>query len=125
MKKIMTATDARKDFFKLIEAVGKHGRTVTITREGMPSVLMMSVDEFEGWMETMEIMSDPDLVRQLRQAEKEKGQGTITLEELMEEERVRKLHVQHHSRKVGSKAVPKPARKGSAKGRRRVAGAAR
>lgn len=125
MKKIMTATDARKDFFNVIEAVGKHGRTVTITREGMPPVMMMSVDEYEGWMETMEIMSDPDLVKQLREVEKEKGQGTITLEELMQEERDRTLHVQRSSRKICAKAVPKSARKGSAKSARRAARVAR
>ncbi len=125
MKKSMTATDARKDFFNVIEAVAKHGRTVTITREGMPSVLMMSVDEFEGWMETMEIMSDPELMRDLDKALAERGVDTISLEELLQEERDRTLHVQRHSRKIGAKAIPKSARKGSAKGGRRVARAAR
>lgn len=77
MKKSMTATDARKNFFKLIEIAGKPGRSVVITREGMPDVVMLSAEEFEGWQETLEIMSynDPAMDKDILEGIKEMKSG--------------------------------------------------
>ncbi len=71
MTTYITATQARKDFFKLLRKIKTPGHFVTITMAGLPAVTMMSTDEWEGWQETLEIMSDPKLVKQLRIAEKE------------------------------------------------------
>ncbi len=69
MTKTITATQARKDFFKLLKQAKTPGHFVTITMEGFPSVTMMSTDEWEGWQETMEIMADRKLVKRLREAQ--------------------------------------------------------
>ncbi len=71
MNKYITATAARKDFFKLLKKTKEPGHFVTITMAGLPSVTMMSTEEWEGWQETLEIMADPKLVKQLRQAKKD------------------------------------------------------
>ena len=86
--KSTTATNARKNLFLLIKQASKPGASVAITHEGLPKVIMMSVEEFEGWQETMEIMSDRALVKEIRAAEKEKG--TVTLESLETEVVARK-----------------------------------
>ena len=86
--KSTTATNARKNLFLLIEQASRPGASVTITLEGLPKVVMMSVDEFEGWQETLEIMSDPELVKEIRAAKQEKG--TVTLEEMEAEMSVKK-----------------------------------
>lgn len=116
----MTATDARKDFFNLIKAAGKPGKSIIITREGMPNVVMMSAEEFEGWMETLEIMSDPVLLRDVRRAQKEPV--TLTLEDFMKEEHAQKPNVQSRIQKVGRKAVARPGHKYAGKGGQRTAG---
>ncbi|MBP9850931.1 MAG: type II toxin-antitoxin system Phd/YefM family antitoxin [Candidatus Peribacteraceae bacterium] len=87
MTKTITATQARKDFFKLLKQAKTPGHFVTITMEGLPSVTMMSTAEWEGWQETMEIMSDRKLVRRLRQAEKDIGDPAkwISLEQVKRE----------------------------------------
>lgn len=72
MKKMISATEARKQLYKLIRAAGKPGAKVTITLEGYPPVVMMSQEELEGWMETLEVMSDPQLVKDIAEAEKSK-----------------------------------------------------
>ena len=46
---------------------------MTITHSNLPPVVMMSQEEFEGWMETFDIMSDPQLVAELKAAEEEEG----------------------------------------------------
>lgn len=56
----MTATEARRKFYDVIDAAEHPGVFVVITHEGLPKVVVMSVEEFEGWQETMEILSDPD-----------------------------------------------------------------
>ena len=72
MKSTLTATAARQQFFKLIEAAGNPGRTFTITMEGEPKIVMMSVEDFEGWQETLEIMSDKKLMKGIREGLKGK-----------------------------------------------------
>lgn len=119
MKKIMTATEARKDFFSVLKAAGKPGRTITITLGGEPPVIMMSAEEFEGWVETLEIMSDPELVRQLDKAKTESE--TITLDELMEEFGYPKKHVSRRVQNVGRKTASRSTRKAAGKGVRRAA----
>jgi prevent-host-death family protein len=55
-----TATQARKKFFTILEDVQRPGISVIITHEGQPKGVFMSVEDFEGWQETHNIMSDPD-----------------------------------------------------------------
>lgn len=84
----MTATQARKNFFDLIAAAGKPGFAVTITHDGLPKVVMMSFEEFEGWMETMDILSDPEEAAAVREAMEEMKKGnakTTTWEEAKKE----------------------------------------
>lgn len=66
----MTATDARKNFYAIIQAAEHPGVAVTITHEGIPKVVVMSFEEFEGWQETFAIMSDPELSNDILQAMK-------------------------------------------------------
>lgn len=77
MNATLPATKARKQFFKLIQATDQPGTTVTITVEGEPKVVMMSVEEFEGWQETLEIMSDKKLLKRLEEAMKDIKKGKI------------------------------------------------
>ncbi len=72
MQKIVSAAQAHKQFFQLLKFAGKHGNHVTILKEGQPPVLMLSKDEFEGWVETMEIMSDPQLMKDIQEGIEDK-----------------------------------------------------
>ena len=74
MTRHITATQARKQFFMLLNLAGKPGHAVTISLEGKPNVVMMSQEEFEGWMETLEIMSDKKLMQNIRKGTREMRQ---------------------------------------------------
>lgn len=76
----MTATEARQNFFRLLETAVRPGMAVTITHDGHPKVVVMSADEFEGWQETLEIMADRALLSSIRAGMRERG--TASLEEL-------------------------------------------
>jgi len=73
MKKTFTATEARKNFYQLLRQAAKPGARITITLKGEDPLVIMSQDELDGWMETLAIMSDPQLVKDIREAKKEKG----------------------------------------------------
>lgn len=91
MNKTLSATSARKQFFKVLDLAGTPGSSVTITREGRPPLVIMSQEEFEGWQETMEIMADPELVKAIEEGKADVEAGNvITLEEL--ENKHRKKH---------------------------------
>lgn len=83
----MTITEARKNLYAVVEEAEHPGVTVALTHNGTPKVIVMSFEEYEGWQETMEIMADPELDKDLTEAMKEiKGgklhKDTISLDEM-------------------------------------------
>lgn len=83
MNKIFSATAARKQFFMVLDLAEAPGSIVTITREGHPPLIIMSQDEWEGHLETLEIMADPELTKAIREGKADMDAGrVITLEEL-------------------------------------------
>lgn len=80
MNKTLSATAARRQFFKVLDMAEVPGSSVTITREGHPPVIILTQEEVEGWQETLEIMSDPELVQAMKEGIADTE--TITLEEL-------------------------------------------
>ena len=77
MTKYITATQARKNFFKLMDLLRSSGTTVMITHQDKPPVVMISAEEWEGWMETLDILSDPKEAEELRTAIREYESGKM------------------------------------------------
>lgn len=48
----------------------EHGRVV-ITKHGRPAAVVLSVEDLEGLEETLDILSDPRLMRRIRKAQAE------------------------------------------------------
>jgi antitoxin YefM len=55
----------------------EHGRVV-ITKHGRPAAVLLSIDDLESLEETLEIMSDPDLMARIREARKESATGELS-----------------------------------------------
>lgn len=82
MNKTVTATEARNDFFAILKTIETPGVSVTITYEGHPKGVLMSVEDFEGWMETLDIMSNPEEAAEILKRMRDKDRKeTVTLEE--------------------------------------------
>ena len=57
-----------------------------ITRRGKPEVVMMSIDDYESLVETLEIQSDKELMKRLKKAEQDLKQGKgISLKKIHKE----------------------------------------
>lgn len=86
MKKTLPVTEVREKLTNLVDEVNDKFEQIVITKNGRPRALLMAVDEFDSWQETIEILSDKKLMRDIAQAEKEYKEGkTVTLEELKKE----------------------------------------
>ncbi|MDT0275502.1 type II toxin-antitoxin system Phd/YefM family antitoxin [Blastococcus goldschmidtiae] len=58
------------------EVAGTHER-VTVTRNGSPVAVILAVDDYESLVETLEILSTPGAVADIRQAESEMRHGHV------------------------------------------------
>jgi prevent-host-death family protein len=80
--------EVRANLSKLVdEAVRTHER-IEVTKQGRRAVVILSADDFDSIMETLAILSDQELMREVRTAEAEAEAGEIyTLDEVTEEMR--------------------------------------
>jgi antitoxin YefM len=83
MAKIVPFTEARANLTELLDAVQDTHEHVLITRNGRPSAVMISADEYESLEETLDILQDKDLMEALRKSEDDIRAGRlISLEDL-------------------------------------------
>jgi prevent-host-death family protein len=52
----------------------EHGRVV-ITKHGRPAAVVLSIEDFEGLEETLDLLSDPRMMRRIRRADVELAEG--------------------------------------------------
>jgi antitoxin YefM len=80
--------EVRANLSKLVdEAVRTHQR-IEVTRQGRRAAVILSADDYDSIMETLAILSDPELMHEVRAAEAEAADGEVfTLEEVTEEMR--------------------------------------
>jgi len=75
---------------EVVDRVEREQDRVTITRNGRPVAMIVAIDDIEGLEETLEILSDRDLMRKIRagMTAVEKG-DTIPLEDVKRRLKVR------------------------------------
>lgn len=80
MPKFLTITETRKQLLNLPEQLTDE--PVIITKHGKPAMVALGYEQFESLMETLEVLSDPELMNTLRQSIAQADHGeTITLED--------------------------------------------
>ncbi len=79
----LSSTEARQKFAEMIDRVAEGGARYTVTVNGRPKVVVMDAEELESMEETMAVLSDPNLMKQIRASEEEfaRGEG-IPLDDL-------------------------------------------
>lgn len=65
----------RPDLPKVIERIDSKLDRYVVTKHGKPVVMMMSMDDYDSLMETIDILTDKEAVKRIRQAKKEITQG--------------------------------------------------
>jgi len=70
-------TAARKELLELVDKVDHTLARYIITKNGVPKAMLMSFEEFDGWLEALDILDDPDWVKALNQAKREVKKGKL------------------------------------------------
>jgi prevent-host-death family protein len=82
MVNTISVRELRPKLSKVIDNIHKKFDRYVITRRGKPEVVMMSIDDYEGLLETLQIESDPKWMADIRQAQKDMKNGKgVSLEE--------------------------------------------
>ena len=83
--KSITTTEAKKRLLELIRDSDESFERYLITRNGEPKAVLMSVDDYEGWIETLELMNSDEAIKDIKKARKELDAGKgISFEKIME-----------------------------------------
>jgi prevent-host-death family protein len=68
---------------EIVDRVLNQQERVVVTRNGRPAAVIVSPDDLESLEETLAVMSDPDLMDQIRQSRRDIERGDmIPLEEI-------------------------------------------
>lgn len=73
----MPVSEARARLTQLASELVDSQETVTITKRGKPMLAMIGYELYESIIETLEIMSDADLMAQLRKSLEEARRGDL------------------------------------------------
>ena len=73
--KDLPITEARQELTALPDRLAQSHEMVTVTRRGKPVLAILPWEEYEALVETMEVLSDKDLMNSLRQGLKELARG--------------------------------------------------
>lgn len=86
MVNTISVRELRPKLSLVIDNIHKKFDRYVITRRGKPEVIMMSMDDYEGLLETLDIESDPELKKRLKDAEEDMRKGkTKSLEAIHKE----------------------------------------
>lgn len=77
MKNILPISTVKRDFLRLIKQVEEESSPIVITRDGRAAGVLMSVEEYEGILETMELLKDPNFLDRLKEAEEDLKAGRV------------------------------------------------
>jgi prevent-host-death family protein len=74
---IITVSDARQNFLKIVKELEKIQNHYIITRGGRPSAVLINFDEYFRFMATFDILSDKELMAGVVKGVREKEEGNI------------------------------------------------
>lgn len=77
MSKTISLREARNRFSKIVDKVDRLSERYVVTKNGVPKAVVMSADEFESWVETLEFTSNPKAMKALEQGLKEAKAGKV------------------------------------------------
>ena len=80
---LLTASEAKEKFLRLLRESHEFGERYTITRNGKPYAVLLSSDEYEGLIETLEILQNKTLTKELLESMQRADQkNTLSFEDV-------------------------------------------
>ncbi|WP_447977935.1 type II toxin-antitoxin system Phd/YefM family antitoxin [Candidatus Nitrospira bockiana] len=67
MRKTIPVSEARQTLPQLVTSIGKLMDRVIITRKGKPAAVLMGVEEYESWVETLDLVAEKEALAGIRE----------------------------------------------------------
>lgn len=64
--KVLPLSEVKATLSQLVDVVDRRDEPVTITRNGKPVAVIVSKEEYDGWHETVEILRNAQLLKEIR-----------------------------------------------------------
>ena len=77
MSRTISLKEARAKFSTLVEKADRLSERFIVTKNGLPKAVVMSADEFDSWVETLELLSTPKAVKALERGLKQAKTGKL------------------------------------------------
>ncbi len=87
--KTLPLSEVKMKLSKLVDSVSATDEEIVITKNGYPTAVLVSTDEFEGWKETLTVRSDDELMGEIEKGLSElkaKKAKLYTLDEIFQED---------------------------------------
>jgi antitoxin YefM len=68
-------TKAKSDLLALLRKIKDSDDAIAITKNGIPEAILISMEKFEGLLETLDILSDEKTMKSLRKSIREANKG--------------------------------------------------
>jgi len=86
IKEYIPVTKAKANLLDLVRKIKDSDDTIAITKNGMPEVVLISMNKYQGLLETMDILSDEKAMKSIRKSIREAEKGVwIDFDEVIAE----------------------------------------
>ena len=78
MSRILPISEVKARLPELVTGVSEREEEIVVTRNGRPAAMLVSYEDYQRQRDTLDILSDPDLMAQIRQSRRfyaKKGKG--------------------------------------------------
>ena len=75
IQQYIPVTKAKSDLLVLLRKIKESDDAIAITKNGVPEAVLMSMEKFEGLLETLDILSDEKTMKSLRKSIREADKG--------------------------------------------------
>jgi len=75
IQEYIPVTKAKTNLLDMVRKIKDTDDAIAITKNGIPEVVLISMDRFDGLLETLEILSDERAMKSIRKAIQEADKG--------------------------------------------------
>ena len=87
MAKILPISEVKARLPELVAGVMEREEEIVVTRNGRPAAVLVNIGEYERLKETLDVLGDAEMMRQLRASERyfAKGGSGLSFEQVFDE----------------------------------------
>jgi len=75
IQEYVPVTKAKTNFLDMVRKIKDSDDVIAITKNGIPEAVLISMDRFDGLLETLEILSDETAMKSIRKSIQEADKG--------------------------------------------------